>query len=109
MALSINAQSRTVRVIGPVCESVSSPPKVGAMATSPSVGFSPKMAQQPDGIRIDPPASVPTASGPSPVATAAAAPPLDPPGVCSRLQGLRLGPKSRLLVIALWPNSGVLV
>ncbi len=47
--------------------------------------------------------------GPSPAATAAAAPPLEPPGVRSRSQGLRVRPKSGLSVSALWPNSEVLV
>ena len=58
---------------------------------------------------MEPPPSVPTASGPSPAATAAPAPPLDPPGVSARFQGFRVIPKSGLSVTPLWPNSGVLV
>ena len=60
-------------------------------------------------MRIEPPPSVPTCSGPSPAAQAAEAPPLDPPGVRSRFQGLRVGPKSRLWVAPIQPIVGVLV
>ncbi len=60
-------------------------------------------------MRIEPPSSVPSASGPMPAATAAAEPPLEPPGVSDVLHGLRVMPKSGLSVTALWPNSAVLV
>src|SRR4029453_9732571 len=40
----------------------------------------PKIPANDAGIRIDPPPSVPMASGPSPAATAALEPPLEPPG-----------------------------
>ncbi len=60
-------------------------------------------------MRIEPPPSVPMASGPSPAATAALAPPLEPPGVRSRFHGLRVGPKSRLWVAPIQPIIGVLV
>src|SRR6185437_12388269 len=62
-----------------------------------------------DGMRIEPPPSVPMASGPRPAATAALAPPLEPPGVRSRFHGLRVGPKSRLWVAPIQPIIGVLV
>ena len=67
------------------------------------------MPQNDAGTRMDPPPSVPTARGPSPAATAAPAPPLDPPGVMSRFHGFLVAPKSGLSVVPLWPNSGVLV
>src|SRR5881628_3277101 len=60
-------------------------------------------------MRTEPPPSVPRATGPQPLATAAAAPPLLPPGVCATLQGLRVTPKSWLSVTALNPNSDVVV
>ncbi len=60
-------------------------------------------------MRIDPPPSVPMASGPMPAATAALAPPLEPPGVRSRFHGLRVTPKSRLCVAPIQPIIGVLV
>src|SRR5438094_5831592 len=61
------------------------------------------------GIRMEPPPAVPIASGPSPAATAALAPPLEPPGVRSRFHGLRVGPKSKLWVAPIHPKAGVLV
>ena len=45
-------------------------------------------------MRIEPPPSEPCAAGASPAATAAAAPPLEPPGVRERSQGLRQVPFS---------------
>ena len=60
-------------------------------------------------MRIEPPPSVPSASGPSPAASAAAAPALEPPGVCARLQGLRVTPVSGLSPNAFQPNSGSVV
>src|SRR5260370_17104980 len=67
------------------------------------------MPQKLAGIRIDPAPSVPTASGPRPDATAAAAPPLDPPAVRLGSHGLRVTPVSGLSVTAFQPNSGVVV
>ncbi len=58
---------------------------------------------------MEPPPSVPTCSGPRPAAAAAEAPPLEPPGVRSRFQGLRVMPKSRLWVAPIQPIVGVLV
>ena len=47
-------------------------------------------AAQAAGWRIEPPVSVPSASGASHAATAAAEPPLEPPGMRSRSHGLRV-------------------
>ena len=58
----------------------------------PRVGFSPTRPVHDAGIRIDPPPSLPWASGTMPPATAAAAPPLEPPGVRSVSHGFRAGP-----------------
>src|SRR5215218_10909097 len=57
------------------------------------------------GRRVEPPPSVQIAIGPSPAATALAAPPDDPPGVRARSQGLRVGPNSLLVVTPLQANS----
>ena len=46
---------------------------------------------------------------PMPAATAAAAPPLDPPGVRERSHGLRVAPWRRFSVTVIGPNSGALV
>src|SRR3954451_1774093 len=42
---------------------------------------------------MEPPVSVPRAHGAEPAATAAALPPLEPPGTRARSQGFRTGPK----------------
>lgn len=60
-------------------------------------------------MRIEPPPSLPCAAGTIPAATAAAAPPDDPPGVRSRSHGLRVGPKRRGSVTGRIPTSGALV
>src|SRR5580765_1426886 len=61
------------------------------------------------GWRIDPPVSDPSATGASPAATAAADPPLDPPGVRSSAQGFRVGPKAEFSVEDPIANSSQLV
>ena len=81
----------------------------GHSGTVPKVGFSPKMPQKALGTRIDPAPSDPWAIGPIPAATAAAAPPLDPPAARSSRQGLYVDPISRFVVSAFHPTSGTLV
>ena len=108
MTSSSSAASATVLAIGPTWESV--PNGLGGYTgTRPWVGLRPTMPQKLAGIRIDPAPSVPTASGPRPAATAAAAPPLDPPAVRPRSQGLWVTPVSGLSVTAFQPHSGVVV
>src|SRR5699024_5749809 len=58
--------------------------------TSPYVGFIPTTPQNAAGWRIEPPVSEPSANFTCPAATAAAGPPLDPPGTWSVFQGLRV-------------------
>ena len=60
-------------------------------------------------MRIEPAPSEPSASGPNPAATAAAPPPVDPPGVRARSQGLRDSPNNGLSVEPRQANSGRLV
>lgn len=60
-------------------------------------------------MRTLPPPSVPRASGPAPSATAAAAPPLEPPEVRVRSCGLRVRPDCGESVTPFQPNSGVVV
>src|SRR3954454_19864726 len=76
---------------------------------SPGVGRSPTIPQNEAGIRLDPPKSVPCASGTIPLATAAAEPPDEPPGLRPCCQGLCVGPNKALLVVAPQANSGVFV
>src|SRR5207248_7342948 len=75
----------------------------------PKDGLIPKRPVKLQGMRIEPPPSVPTASAPRPAATAAAAPPDEPPGVFFGFHGLRVMPVSGLSVTPFQPNSGVVV
>ena len=56
-----------------------------------------------------PPPSEALANGTIPTATAAAAPPLDPPGVRSSAHGLRVGPQASGCVVGRLPISGLFV
>jgi hypothetical protein len=76
---------------------------------TPLLCFSPATPLHAAGMRVEPPPSVATASGPRPAATQTAAPPLDPPLVCAALQALQVRPKSGASVRHLVPNSGVVV
>src|SRR5215510_1606990 len=61
------------------------------------------------GWRIEPPVSVPSASGASKEATAAAEPPPEPPGIRSRSQGLWVVPYAECSVEEPIANSSMLV
>ena len=60
-------------------------------------------------MRIEPPPSLASASATMPAATAAAAPPLEPPVLCAGSHGLRAAPSASPSVEGSSPNSGVLV
>ena len=85
------AASRTVRARGPEAPRPTGSPYVGAALILPRLGLSPTRPQQLAGIRIEPPPSDPCATGTSPAATAAPAPPLEPPAIRSRSHGVRDG------------------
>src|SRR5688572_25410972 len=104
----MSAASATVQVIGPTWARVPNG-LAGWCGTRPYVGLRVNVPVKAAGMRTEPPPSVPTASGASPAATAAAAPPLEPPGVRARFQGFRLTPVSGLSVTPFHPNSGVVV
>src|SRR2546423_5163233 len=101
----MSAASGTECVIGPTCATV---PKgdSGQAGTRPKEGLMPNSPVKEQGMRIDPPRSVPTASGPIPAATAATAPPDEPPGVFAGFHGLRVMPVRALSVTAFQPNPG---
>src|SRR5690625_3176552 len=103
-----SAASSTVRVIGPACASGANG-LAGYIGTRPCVGLSPTMPQKLAGMRMLPPASVPTASGAIPAATAAPAPPEEPPGVFDGSTGLRVIPVNGESVTAFQAISGVVV
>ena len=100
--------SATVRVSIPSMPSSESPSS-GAAEIRPRAGFSPTSPQQAAGILIEPPPSLPCATGTMPAATAAAAPPDEPPGVRSRSHGLRVGPNNRASLVGRMPYSGSVV
>src|SRR5580692_10313569 len=60
-------------------------------------------------MRIEPPPSVPSASGANRATSAADDPPDEPPGVFALFQGLRVMPVSGESVEPFQPNSGVVV
>ena len=91
MTFIIMAASRTVRVIGPIWESVPCADG-GQSGTRACVGFSPKMPEKEQGMRTEPAPSVPTARLPMPTASAAVPPPDEPPGVRPIFQGLWVAP-----------------
>src|SRR3990172_7536561 len=95
------AASRTVRTMGP-CTDVSFQPSIlrGPMGTRPNETFIPKQPVHDAGMRMLPPPSDAVQNGTCPAATAAEEPPLEPPGVRSGFQGLRVTPKIRFLVKA---------
>src|SRR5947209_16294054 len=72
----------------------------------PKLAFIPNRPLNAAGMRVDPPPSLAVAIGTIPAATAAAEPPLDPPGVTAGSQGLRVVPHARVEVKHTEPNSG---
>ena len=75
--------------------------------TAPIVGLRPTSPHSDAGMRTEPPPSDDVAMGTSPAASAAAEPPLEPPGVRSRFHGLCVAPKTGLNVAAVHPYDGV--
>src|SRR5829696_3671503 len=64
---------------------------------------------KPAGMRVEPPPSLAVAMGTRPAPTAAADPPLEPPGVRDVSHGLRVTPHALVLVKLSVPNSGAAV
>jgi hypothetical protein len=67
--------------------------------------LTPTTPQNDAGWRIEPPVSDPSDTGAKPAATAAALPPLEPPGTRPVSRGLRVGPKAELSVELPMANS----
>src|SRR5947209_17117627 len=82
-------------------------PRSGPSGLRARVGFRPNTPHAEAGIRIEPPPSLACATGRIRAATAAAAPPDEPPEECAQFQGLRVGPNRRGSVVGINPNSGV--
>src|SRR5215471_4472640 len=91
IASSRSAASATVLASGPSVDRPARSGIIGPCEIRPRVGLIPKSPHTLDGMRIEPPPSLPCAAGASPDDTAAAAPPLDPPADRVRSQGVRAG------------------
>ena len=103
-----SAASRIERAMGPTCASVGVA-EVGQTGTRAKVPFIPAKPVNADGIRIDPPPSVPKPIDVTPAAIEAAAPALEPPGVMLIFHGLRVMPVRGESPTGLHPNSLVVV
>ena len=96
--------SLTVLASGPRdCSTVAS---TSSLATRSGVGRRPTTPQQEAGMRIEPPVSPPRAKVHMPAATAAALPPLDPPGVKPSRHGFWVGGKIVFVVPIEAASSG---
>ena len=94
-------RSATRRAIGPStimswAPTGASGSRLAAVGMRPRVGLSTQMPQHWAGQRRDPSPSLPTPNGVMPVASAAASPPLEAPGVRDLSQGLMVAPHSSL-------------
>jgi hypothetical protein len=87
------AVSRTDRVCTKFC-AIPKPlsPRLGPYETRPREALRPMQPQWLAGMRSDPPMSEPWAMGTIPAATAAAAPPLEPPAEWPSLRGVDVLP-----------------
>src|SRR5438067_7494681 len=93
MTPSINAASSTVLHIGPTWSKLHAMGITPRLLTRPYVGLNPTTPQYDEGMRIDPPVSVPRVPMQRSAAMAAAEPPDDPPGTWSSAHGLCTAPK----------------
>src|SRR5579875_3214568 len=85
---SSSAASATVRAMGPLVPRPTRSGTSGPSEIRPRDGLIPNSPHTLLGMRIDPPPSLPWAAGARPAATAAAAPPLDPPADLDRSHGV---------------------
>ena len=106
---SIRAVSRTERASDPNTTQCAPSLSCGARGTRSRWGLSPNSPQHAAGIRIEPAPSAASAAGTIPAATAAADPPLEPPGVRSGSHGLRVTPQVTDSVNGHSPSSGIFV
>src|SRR5713226_6691315 len=106
MASSMSAASATFRAIGPATARPSKAVGSGPCGTSPGLGRKPTTEQKLAGMRRLPPRSLPLASHTSPVASATAEPPEEPPQLIAVFHGLSVRPNTSLKVLAPAANSG---
>ena len=103
------AASRASRANGPIWSSDEANATIPYRLTRPYVGFIPTIPHSAAGWRIEPPVSVPRESGTWWAATAAADPPLLPPGTVSRSHGLLTGPYAEYSFDEPMANSSMFV
>src|ERR1700712_5370477 len=82
-------------------------PRSGPRGVRARLGFNPNTPDAEAGMRIEPPPSLACATGRMRAATAAPAPPEEPPDECARFHGFRVGPNSLHSVVGSNPNSGL--
>ena len=107
MTSSTSAVSRTERVSAPKQIQWLPSRSCGTRGTRPLCGLRPKSPQHAAGMRIEPAPSAASAAGTRPAATAAAGPPLAPPGVRSGSHGFRVTPQVIDSVNGQSPISGI--
>jgi hypothetical protein len=81
-----------VRAIGPGVSKLGQSGNIPAVDSAPRRGFIPPTSQHEAGIRTEPPVSLPSASGATPAASAAALPLLEPPAIRPGRRGLPQSP-----------------
>src|SRR5450759_2556438 len=102
------ALSRTLRVTAcAVAKPNQRSVTVGPEGIRPRDGFRPNNPVHEAGTRMEPPPSDACAMGTMPPATAAAAPPEDPPAERCKFQGFRVAPNAFDSVVKVRPNSGL--
>jgi hypothetical protein len=89
------AASSTERANTPTVSSEPANGKTPVREMAPKLGLNPTTPQKAAGRMTEPRVCVPMATGTKPVATAAAEPLEEPPGVCAGFQGLRVLPGVR--------------
>ena len=99
----------TVEAMGPTTSRVREIGTTPSSGQRPIVGRKPTTPQSAAGMRMEPPVSVPSATGRIPAATAAADPPLEPPATRSALCGFRTGPDDELTDVTPSPSSCIAV
>src|SRR5207248_10866253 len=105
---SSSAASATVRASGPLTPRPYRSGTSGPSETRPRDGLIPNRPHTLDGMRMEPPPSLPWAAGARPAATAAAAPPLDPHADRDRSPGVRAGGPIADSVELVSPYVGIL-
>ena len=107
-AVSSAPQSASERAIGPAWSRVGASGMTPPSGMRPCVGLTVHTPLSAAGMRSDPHVSLPIAAGTRPAASAAADPPLDPPGARSSAHGLptwSVVPPAANSWVCVWPTS----